>query len=129
MHRHHVAEGRNPHARPPPKGRAGDGIDLHAPRPEYREGSTLGKGRNHWFRAEVLQQYRLSFRHGTKGKIIVHAWANDESSKGACGRTDDAYEVFQNMLASGRAPDGWNDLVAELRRNVQRLKDAVEDGS
>lgn len=32
-------------------------------RPEYRQGSTLGDDRKHWFRAKFFQQYRLFFRY------------------------------------------------------------------
>lgn len=50
-------------------------------RSEYRQGSTLGNERKHWFRAKFFQQYRLFFRYHAASRLIVYAWVNDESSK------------------------------------------------
>jgi toxin YhaV len=82
-------------------------------RPEYRQGSTLGEGHKHWFRAKFFQQYRLFFRYHAKAKIIVFAWVNDESSKRAYNSSDDAYRVFRKMLDSGHPPDDWDQLLAD----------------
>ena len=82
-------------------------------RPEYRQGSTLGEGHKHWFRAKFFQQYRLFFRYHDKAKIIVFAWVNDESSKRAYESSDDAYRVFRKMLESGHPPDDWDQLLVE----------------
>jgi toxin YhaV len=82
-------------------------------RPEYRQGSTLGEGHKHWFRAKFFQQYRLFFRYHAKAKIIVFAWVNDESSKRAYNSSDDAYRVFRKMLESGHPPDDWDQLLAD----------------
>jgi toxin YhaV len=54
--------------------------------PEYRQGITLGDEHKHWFRAKFFQQYRLFFRYHLESKIIVYAWANDESTKRAYGK-------------------------------------------
>ncbi len=43
-------------------------------RPEYRQGSSLGDDRRHWFRASFFQQYRLFFRYHQASRIIVYAW-------------------------------------------------------
>jgi toxin YhaV len=82
-------------------------------RPEYRQGSTLGEGHKHWFRAKFFQQYRLFFRYHAKAKIIVFAWVNDEGSKRAYNSSDDAYRVFRKMLESGHPPDDWDQLLAQ----------------
>ena len=49
----------------------------------YRQGSTLGDARKHWFRAKFFQQYRLFFRYHASSKVIVLAWVNDEDTKRA----------------------------------------------
>ena len=85
-------------------------------RPEYRQGSALGEEHRHWFRATFFQQYRLFFRYHAPSKVIVYAWVNDEASKRAYERSDDAYKVFRRMLESGRSPDDWNQLLAEAQR-------------
>ena len=38
-----------------------DVIPQDPSRPEYRQGSSLGENRKHWFRAKFFQQYRLFF--------------------------------------------------------------------
>ena len=87
-------------------------------RPEYRQGSTLGEAHRHWFRAKFFQQYRLFFRYHAQSKVIVYAWVNDEASRRAYERSDDAYKVFRRMLESGRPPDDWDQLLAEAQRTA-----------
>ena len=94
-------------------------------RPEYRQGSTLGDGRKHWFRAKFFQQYRLFFRYHQASRIIVYAWVNDEDTKRAHERSDDAYRVFQKMLERGRPPDDWERLLAHAKRETNRLRAIV----
>ena len=91
-------------------------------RPEYRQGSTLGDDRKHWFRAKFFQQYRLFFRYHQASRIIVYAWVNDEATKRAYERADDAYRVFQKMLARGYPPDDWASLLAQAQRETKRLR-------
>ncbi|MDP1607385.1 MAG: type II toxin-antitoxin system YhaV family toxin [Rhodocyclaceae bacterium] len=91
-------------------------------RPEYRQGNTLGADRKHWFRAKFFQQYRLFFRYHAPSKMIVFAWVNDEASKRAYARSDDAYRVFQKVLETGHPPDDWNQLLAEARAEGDRLQ-------
>ena len=94
-------------------------------RPEYRQGSTLGDDRKHWFRAKFFQQYRLFFRYHQASRIIVYAWVNDEDTKRAYERSDDAYCVFQKMLERGRPPDDWERLLAQAKRETSRLRGVV----
>lgn len=82
-------------------------------RAEYRQGSTLGEGHKHWFRAKFFQQYRLFFRYHAKSKVIVFAWVNDDDTKRAYASGDDAYRVFRKMLESGHPPDDWEQLLAQ----------------
>ena len=94
-------------------------------RSEYRQGSTLGDDRKHWFRAKFFQQYRLFFRYHQASRIIVYAWVNDDDTKRAYGRSDDAYRVFQKMLERGHPPNDWESLLAQAKREVNRLRAVV----
>lgn len=88
---------------------------------EYRQGNTLGKKNQHWFRAKFFQQYRLFFRYHSKMKIIVYGWVNDESTKREYGGKTDAYKIFGKMLENGCPPNNWNDLFKEAEINVTAL--------
>lgn len=90
-------------------------------RPEYRQGSTLGTHRKHWFRAKFYQQYRLFFRYHATDRIIVYAWINDEDSKRAYESSDDAYLVFRKMLDNGHPPEDWAALLKEASATSKRL--------
>lgn len=91
-------------------------------RAEYRQGATLGGAHQHWFRAKFFQQYRLFFRYHSGARVIVYAWVNDEDSRRAYERGDDAYRVFRRMLASGHPPNDWDQLLDEARQEGQRLQ-------
>ena len=95
-------------------------------RPEYRQGNTLGDDHKHWFRAKFFQQYRLFFRCHAASKVIVFAWVNDEDTKRAYESSDDAYRVFRKMLKKGHPPDDWNQLLAEVRAEGQRIQRFTE---
>lgn len=95
-------------------------------RPEYRQGNTLGEEHKHWFRVKFFQQYRLFFRYHASSKLIVFAWVNDDDTKRAYESSDDAYRVFRKMLESGRPPGDWNQLLAEARREGQRLQHFID---
>ncbi|MBI5922823.1 MAG: type II toxin-antitoxin system YhaV family toxin [Betaproteobacteria bacterium] len=97
-------------------------------RPEYRQGTSLGSDRRHWFRAKFFQQYRLFFRFHATQRIIVFAWVNDQESKRAFESSDDAYRVFRKMLGSGHPPDDWDALLKEARaasKRMARLKSSL----
>jgi toxin YhaV len=81
--------------------------------PEYRQGSTLGNENKHWFRVKFFQQYRLFFRYHLEKKIIIYAWVNDDNTKRAYDKKNDAYAVFKNMLANGNPPNSWDKLLKE----------------
>lgn len=89
---------------------------------EYRQGATLGTDRKHWFRAKFFQQYRLFFRYHAQVKMIVYVWVNDDKTKRAYESCEDAYLVFQNMLASGHPPDDWEQLLKESQAASPRLR-------
>jgi toxin YhaV len=91
-------------------------------RAEYRQGSTLGDGHKHWFRAKFFQQYQLFFRYHAPSKVIVLAWINDEDTKRAYESSDDAYRMFRKMLERGHPPDDWSQLLAEARAEGLRLQ-------
>jgi toxin YhaV len=93
---------------------------------EYRQGSTLGDNRKHWFRAKFFQQYRLFFRYHKPGKIIILGWVNDDKTKRAYGSASDAYKVFGKMLDKGKPPENWDALLAEAACiALNRLTDAI----
>jgi len=54
--------------------------------------------------------------------VIVYAWVNDEETKRACERSDDAYRVFRKMLENDHPPDDWERLLAEARAESGRLQ-------
>jgi toxin YhaV len=74
----------------------------------YRQGSTLGEGHKHWFRAKFGNgRFRLFFRYDSNAKIIIFAWVNDETTLRTYGAKTDAYMVFRRMLEDGNPPDDW----------------------
>lgn len=99
-----------------------DVIPQDPARPEYRQGNTLGDVHKHWFRAKFFQQYRLFFRFHAPSKIIVLAWVNDDTTKRAYESSNDAYAVFQKMLANGHPPDDWAHLLAECQPTFAQNK-------
>ena len=102
-----------------------DVIPQDPTRPEYRQGNTFGEDYKHWFRAKFFQQYRLFFRHHTPSKVIVLAWVNDEDTKRAYESSDDAYQVFRKMLASGYPPDDWVQLLKEVKPAAGQLQSSI----
>ena len=69
------------------------------------------------YRAKFFQQYRLFFRFDAKSKLIIYAWVNDEKTKRAYGKRNDAYAVFEKMLNSGHPPDSFDQLLEEAKSN------------
>ena len=104
-----------------------DVIPQNPLRSEYRQGTTLGSGRKHWFRAKCFQQYRLFFRCHESSKTIVYAWVNDETTKRAYDSKRDAYTVFKKMLDSGCPPDAWDEFVTEATGCCAPLRDVTGD--
>ncbi|WP_266064320.1 type II toxin-antitoxin system YhaV family toxin [Brucella intermedia] len=90
----------------------------------YRQGSTLGDGHKHWFRAKFGNgRFRLFFRYDTRSKVIIFAWVNDETTLRTYGAKTDAYKVFKGMLDDGNPPDDWAALhkAASEQAAVNRL--------
>lgn len=82
--------------------------------PAFRQGSTLGDGRKHWFRAKFgAGRFRLFFRYDARARVIVFAWLNDATTLRTYGAKSDAYAVFRRMLDKGHPPEDWPSLVAE----------------
>jgi toxin YhaV len=93
-------------------------------RPEYRQGSTLGEERKHWFRAKFGGgRFRLFYRYRADAKVIVFAWVNDEDTKRTYGAKTDAYAVFRAMLDKGNPTDEWDALLkaAKARAATERF--------
>ena len=96
-------------------------------RAEYRQGTTLGADRKHWFRAKFGGgRFRLFFRYDSKSRIIVYAWVNDETTLRTYGAKTDAYAVFRGMLDKDTPPDSWDALLkaASNEPAVRRLTGA-----
>lgn len=94
----------------------------------YRQGSTLGDDRKHWFRAKFGNgRFRLFFRYSSTQKIIIFAWVNDENSLRTYGAKTDAHKVFKSMLDGGNPPDDWDALhkAASGKSAVERLSRAA----
>jgi len=90
----------------------------------YRQGSTLGDGYKHWFRAKFGNgRFRLFFRYDSNAKVIIFAWVNDETTLRTYGAKTDAYNVFKGMLDEGSPPDDWAALhkAASEAETVARL--------
>ncbi len=81
--------------------------------PQFRQGSTLGKGNRHWFSAGFYERYRLFFRFRSDARAIVYAWVNDEDTLRARGARNDAYAVFRRMLEAGSPPADWDELLRQ----------------
>ena len=81
-------------------------------RSEYRQGSTLGAARKHWFRAKFGgQRFRLFFRFNSEAKVIIYAWVSDQETLRTYGAKTDAYAVFRSMLDKDNPPDNWAALL------------------
>ena len=95
-------------------------------RSEYRQGSTLGAARKHWFRAKFGNgRFRLFFRYDSRSKVIIFAWVNDDTTLRTYGSKTDAYAVFAGMLDKGNPPDDWATLLqaASVNLPAKRLDD------
>jgi toxin YhaV len=94
----------------------------------YRQGSTLGDDRKHWFRAKFGNgRFRLFFRYNSSAKVIIFAWMNDENTLRTYGSKTDAYRVFRSMLDDGNPPDDWDNLyrAASGKSAIERLDKAA----
>ena len=89
-------------------------IPVDPTRPEFRQGGTLGRSRQHWFRAKVGGgRFRLFFRYSSSAKIIIFAWVNEANSLRTYGLKSDAYAVFKSMLDRGNPPEDWAALIGQ----------------
>lgn len=77
----------------------------------YRQRTTLGAAYKDWPRAKFLGRFRLFFRFGSKEKMIIYCWMNDENTLRKAGAKTDPYAVFAGMLKSGDPPSAWDKLV------------------
>jgi toxin YhaV len=101
-------------------------------RPIYRQGSTLGGARKHWFRAKFGNgRYRLFFRFSTRARLLLFAWVNDEESLRTYGSSTDVYATFARMLDGGDPPDDWDSLLkacttAETLERLQHVFSLIQ---
>jgi toxin YhaV len=61
------------------------------------------------------QRYRLFFRAFADPKIIIILWLGFPRKE---GDRRDCYQIFSRMVASGKLPDSYEALVAELEDEV-----------
>ena len=89
--------------------------------PEFRQGSTLGRGRSHWRRVKkgLPSRYRLFFRYSSTQRVIVYVWFNDEDTLRKAGSKTDVYSVFRRMLIKGKVPDS---IDALLKQSLEPVK-------
>jgi toxin YhaV len=92
----------------------------------FRQGSTLGARRKHWFRAKFFQQYRLFYRFSSEAKVIVLAWVNDEKTLRAYGSKTDAYATFKGMLDGDNPPEDFDALLKEAVGAAKRFTEGVK---
>lgn len=88
----------------------------------FRQGDTLGEGHKNWFRAKFMQQFRLFFRCSEKQKVIVIAWVNGFDQLRAYDSKTDAYKVFAKMLATGKPPTDWDELLTQAKEATAKNK-------
>ena len=81
-------------------------------REEYRQGTPMGAPFRHWRRAKIGRRFRLFFRFDSRSRVIIFAWANDESTLRSSGSKTDPYSVFHQMLERGQPADDWATLRA-----------------
>lgn len=66
----------------------------------YRQGDTLGDNYKHWFREKFgNRRFRLFFRYDSKAKVIIYAWANDETTLRTYGAKTDG---LRRLLVDAR---------------------------
>jgi toxin YhaV len=98
----------------------------------FNQGNTLGKQYRHWKRAK-FGRYRLFFRYnaktkeGGKGKAIVYAWVNDETTLRKDGDKNDPYAVFARGLRRGQPPDSFLQLLRQANELTTEIA-TPEDG-
>jgi toxin YhaV len=95
----------------------------------YRQGTTLGSQRKHWFRAKFGNgRFRLFFRFDSASKTLIYAWVDDENTLRTYGSKTDAYRVFGKMLDGGNPPNDWKELIsaAKASKSVERLSGLVK---
>lgn len=80
---------------------------------EFLLGNTLGKKNRNWRRAKngMPQRYRLFFKFSSTKSEIILAWLNDGKSIRKAGSKNDVYEEFKRLLASGKIPNTYNELI------------------
>lgn len=81
---------------------------------DFRGGSMF-KGNTHWRRAKhgMPTRYRLFFQFRSDApKSVIYAWFNDQDCLRQDGSKRDCYAVFTAMVANGKVPNNFRDLLA-----------------
>ena len=81
----------------------------------FRQGKTMGADNKHWRRAKFMGRFRLFFRYHSASKTIIYVWLNDDKTLRKAGASTDVYTVFAGMLATGKPPTDWDDVLRACR--------------
>jgi toxin YhaV len=75
----------------------------------------LGKGYTHWRRIknDMPDRYRLFFQFSDCGMLVIFAWLNEHHDIRRDGAPNDVYAVFARLLAGGKIPNLFSDLMAQ----------------
>jgi toxin YhaV len=78
---------------------------------KYLLGNTLGTRYRTWCRAKFLMRYRLFFRYNSTHRVIIYSWFNSTDTLRKVGSSTDPYVIFQKMLAAGKPPTDFDELL------------------
>lgn len=84
---------------------------------KYMLGNTMGPEARHWRRVKFNQRFRLFFWFSNEHKTIVFSYLNDEASLRKAGSRTDPYGIFKRLLAKGRPPNKWEDLMIMAKKS------------
>jgi toxin YhaV len=75
----------------------------------------LGKGFAHWRRIknDMPDRYRLFFQFSDAEMVVIFAWLNDQWCVRRNGDFNDVYAVFARLLAGGKIPNQFTELLAQ----------------
>jgi len=78
-------------------------------------GKQLGRGYAHWRRIknDMPDRYRLFFQFSNRGRLVIFTWLNEPQDIRRDGSTNDVYAVFARLLAGGKIPNLFSDLLPQ----------------
>jgi len=78
-------------------------------------GKQLGKGYSHWRRIknDMPDRYRLFFQFSDRDMLVIFTWLNGLRDIRRDGAANDVYAVFAQLLAGGKIPNLFSELLAQ----------------